>query len=198
SRLVEELRLHTADTPHAQMIWYCGPTHTDSALYPISQQLARAAGFDRGDSAATRRDKLGRLLAQYGVAEPLSQAVLADLLAVPAEAGTPLEAMTVEKRKEVTEGALLGIMDRWVASHPVLFVLEDAHWSDPTTLELLDRAISRAVDRAWLILVTARPEYEPPWAGSANVTRLHLGRLNHGDAERICTHLGAEAQLPSV
>jgi class 3 adenylate cyclase/tetratricopeptide (TPR) repeat protein len=198
SRLVEELRRHTADTPHAQTVWYCGPTYTDSALYPISQQLARAAGFGRSDSVAARCDKLGRLLAQYGAVDPLSQAVLAGLLGVPVEAGTPLEAMTVEKRKELTQDALLGIFDRWVPTYPALFVLEDAHWSDPTTLELLDRAISRAADRSWLILVTARPEYEPAWAGHANVTRLPLGRLNRGDAERICAHLGSEAVLPAA
>ncbi len=198
SRLVEELRQRTADPLHPEMIWYCGPTYTDSALHPISQQLAGAAGFDRSDSAVTRRDKLGRLLTQYGVAEPLSQGVLADLLGVPAEAGTGLEAMTVEKRKEIMESALLGIMDLRAAAHSALFVLEDAHWSDPTTLELLSRAISRSMDRPWLILVTARLEYEPTWIGQANVTRLHLDRLNRGDAERICSHLGSESPLPAA
>lgn len=198
SRLVEELRLHTADTPHAQTMWYCGPNTADSAQYPISQQLARAAGFDRSDSAATRRDKLSRLLAQVGALDPLSQAVLADLLGIPAEATTPIEAMTPEKRKEHTQDALLGLMDRWASNHPAMFVLEDAHWSDSTTLEFLDRAIGRAVDRRWLILVTARPEYQPPWAGLENVTHLRLGRLDHGDAERVCAHLGSEAVLPAA
>jgi class 3 adenylate cyclase/tetratricopeptide (TPR) repeat protein len=198
SRLVEELRRHTADTRHAQMIWYSGSNHGDSALYPISQQIVRAAGFDRGDSAATRRDKLGRLLARYGTPEPLSQAVFDDLLGIPAEAVTPIAAMTPEKRKEVLQDVLLGTMDRLAPAHPALFVLEDAHWSDSATLELLDRAIARAADRCWLIVVTARPEYEPPWTARANVTHLRLGRLDPGDAERLCAHLGAEAVLPAA
>jgi class 3 adenylate cyclase/tetratricopeptide (TPR) repeat protein len=197
SRLVEELRRRTADVRDAQTMWYCGPTHSDSALYPVSQQIARAAGFDAGDSIATRRDKLGRLLAQYGAAEPLSQAVFADLLGLPSEQATPIEAMTPEKRKEVTQDALLGIMDRWTTSHPALFVLEDAHWSDSATLGLLDRTIARAADRHWLILVTARPEYQPAWAGHANVTHLRLGRLDRGDAERLCVHFGPDL-LPAA
>src|SRR5205814_196353 len=73
SRLAEELRQRTADRRHLQLIWYCGPTYTDSALYPISQQIAGAAGFDRGDSAAVRRDKLAKLLSQLGALAPLSQ-----------------------------------------------------------------------------------------------------------------------------
>jgi class 3 adenylate cyclase/tetratricopeptide (TPR) repeat protein len=198
SRIVEELRRHAAETPHAQMIWYCGPTYTDSALQPVSQQIARVAAFDRSDGAAKRRDKLGSVLAQYGVAGPLSQAVLADLLGVPAEAETPVDAMTPDKRKEVTQDTLLGIMDQLATSRPAMFVLEDAHWSDSTTLELLDRAIRNAAERRWLIVVTARPEYQPSWTRHANVTHLRLGRLDRGDAERICVHLGSEALPPDA
>jgi class 3 adenylate cyclase/tetratricopeptide (TPR) repeat protein len=198
SRLIEELRLHTADTPHAESVWYCDPNSSDSALRPISRQLARAAGFGRGDSAATQRNKLGRLLALAGASEPLGQPILADLLGVPAEAVTPVEAMTPEKRKEATQDALLGLMDRWAAARPAMFVLEDAHWSDSTTLDLLDRAIACAADRRWLIVVTARPEYEASWVGRANVTHLRLGRLDRGDAERLCTHLGPEAVLSAA
>src|SRR5207237_10924893 len=98
-------------------------------------------------------DKFGPLLAPYGTPEPLSQAVFDDLVGIPAEAATPIAAMTPEKRKEVMQDVLLGIMDRLAPAHPALFVLEDAHWSDSATLELLDRAIARAADRCWLLVV---------------------------------------------
>ncbi|MBV8700717.1 MAG: AAA family ATPase [Bradyrhizobium sp.] len=196
SRIVEELRRHAAETSHEQMIWYCGPTYADSALQPISQQIARLAAFDRTDSATRRREKLGRVLARYGVASPLSQAVLADLIGVPAEAGTPIDVMTPDKRREVTQDTLLGIMEQLATSRPAMFVLEDAHWSDSTTLELLDRAVRMAAGRRWLIVVTARSEYQPSWTGEANVTHLRLARLDRGDAERICVHLASEA-LPT-
>jgi class 3 adenylate cyclase/tetratricopeptide (TPR) repeat protein len=197
SRLVEELRRRTADTRDLHMIWYCGPNHTDSALYPISQQIARVTGFERGDSVAVKRDKLFRMLARYGTEDALSQAVYADLLGIPAEAATPIEVMTPEKRKQVTQDALLGAMERLAPAHAALFVLEDAHWSDTATLEVLDRAITRSADRRWLIVVTARPEYQPSWTPQANVTHLRLGRLDRGDAERLCAHLGSEGLLPA-
>ena len=197
SRLVEELRAHAADIPHAQVVWHCGPTHGDSALYPIAQQLARAAGFSASDNAAKRPDKLSGLLVRYGETEPLAEAVLGDLLGIPPDARSPLEAMPPEKRREVTLGAVLGMMDRQAGRGPALFILEDAHWSDATTLELLGRAVARAAGRSWLIVVTARPEFQPAWLGQAAVTHINLGRLDRGQAERICAHLGAGSLLPA-
>jgi class 3 adenylate cyclase/tetratricopeptide (TPR) repeat protein len=198
SRLLEKLRQHAFDTPHAQLTWYCGPTDTDSALRPVTRQLARAAGFARGDSATARREKLGRLLAQYGMTEPRIQDILGDLLGIQAGLEAPGEAMTAEKRKEVTLETLLGLVERRAGAQPALIVLEDAHWSDSTTLDLLTRAIGRAVDRPWLILVTARPEFAAPWLGQTHVAHVELGRLNRGDAERICDYIGAAAQLPAA
>ena len=77
-------------------------------------------------------------------------------------------------------------------------MLEDAHWSDSTTLELLDRAIARPRIGDGSFIVTARPDYQPQWVGRANVTHLRLGRLDRGEAERICANLGAEAVLPAA
>jgi predicted ATPase/class 3 adenylate cyclase len=198
SRLAEELRRRIAGVPHGQVVWYCGPTDTDSALHPVIQQLARAAGFERGDLVPARRDKLSALLARQGGTERPVRAVVEDLLGIPPDGGPGLEAMTPEKRREVTLDALLGILDRVAASQPALFVLEDAHWSDSTTLELLDRAVQRSADRSWLLIVTARNEYHPAWTAQANVTHLRLERLDRDDAERICAHLGSGEVLSAA
>jgi class 3 adenylate cyclase len=198
SRLAEELRRRIAGVPHGQAVWYCGPTDTDSALLPVIQQLARAAGFERGDPVAVRRDKLSALLARQGVSEPRVRAVLEDLLGIPPDGGPGLEAMTPEKRREVTQDTMLGIMDHIAASQAAVFVLEDAHWSDSTTLELFDRAVQRSAGRSWLLIVTARNEYQPAWTAQANVTHLRLERLDRDDAERICAHLGSGAVLSAA
>jgi len=198
SSMAEAARRHAGDTPHAQTAWYCGPNQRASALHPISQQLARAAGFERGDDAASRREKLGRLLTRCGVTEPGSLAVLADLLGLPSEPGALIEAMTPEKRKEVTLGTLLALLERSTSRLPALFVFEDAHWSDSASLELLDRAVGRAMQRPWLVIVTARPDYQPPWLGQDHVAHIKLRRLERGEAERICTNLGAEAVLSAA
>ena len=198
SRLVEAARRHAADTAHKETAWYCGPHQTDSALRPITQQLARAAGFERDDDAASRHDKLRRLVAQSGTVDPVNLAVLADLFGIPPQPRMPEEAMTPDKRKAVTLEMLLALLDRTVSKAPALFVFEDAHWSDSTSLEVLNRAIGTASGRSWLIVVTARPDYAPPWLRGDHIVHIKLGRLTRGDAERICVNLGAEAMLPST
>ena len=198
SRLVEAVRRHAADTAHTETAWYCGPHQNDSALRPIMQQLARAAGFDGGDDAAGRYDKLGRLLAHSATDRAAPLAVLADLFGIPPRPGMPDETMTPDKRKAVTLDTLLALLDQTASKAPALFVFEDAHWGDSTSLELLNRAIGLATGRAWLIIVTARPDYEPPWLGRDHVLHIRLGRLTRGDSERICINLGAEAMLPSA
>ena len=198
SRLVEELRAHAADTPHVEVTWSCGPTFTRSALHPIIEQLARGAAFERGDSAEVRRDKLGRLLVQYDATEAASHAVLADMLGIPAASDTPIEAMKPLRRKQVILDTLIGMLDRWASSKPALLILEDAHWADPTTLELIERVIKESAGRPRLILVTARPDHEPPWLDDRDVVCVNLDRLDRGDAERICASLGAGELLPEV
>ncbi len=120
SRLVEELRAYAADIPHQQMIWFCGPNTTDSALYPISQQLTRLAGFERGDSQAACREKLTRLLAQFEVTAPASQAVIADLAGVVLDASPAIDTMTPDKRKEVILETLIEMIEHRAGTGPAL------------------------------------------------------------------------------
>jgi class 3 adenylate cyclase/ATP/maltotriose-dependent transcriptional regulator MalT len=196
SRLIEELRRHAADLPRTEVIWYCAPDRTDSALYPIAQLLSREAGFSRGDTEAARAEKFAAFVAANEVREDLGQAVLADLLGVQLAAAPVLQAATPDKRKEVMRGILLGILNRRGAAGPLLLVLEDAHWCDATTLSVLDQAVNTAAERSWLVVVTARPEYAPAWESETSAVTLDLGRLNGGEAEEICRHLGSETLLP--
>jgi class 3 adenylate cyclase/tetratricopeptide (TPR) repeat protein len=196
SRLTEALRAHVADTQRVQLTWFCGPNSSASALYPVIEQLVHNAGFERGEPADARRAKLARLLTRYGVTAPLSAEVIADLLGLPPDVDQPPEALTPEKRKEVTMDTLLAIVDGWASSNRVLLVAEDLHWADSTTLELLDLLVGRAADRPWLILATARSEFQVGWAGRANFSLIELARLNQGNAERICMDMGANAVLP--
>ncbi len=196
SSLMDAFRARVRETPSVQIAWYCGPNHSQTSLHPISEQLARAAGFERGDSPDLRRDKLFSFLRRHDVSGPLGHAVLADLLAIPPENPDPTEGLTPERRKAVTLDTMLSVMERWAADQPALFIFEDLHWADPTTLELLDLAIRRAVDHPWLILATARPEFEARWSDHADVRDIQLGRLGRDDSERLCESLGAEALLP--
>jgi len=197
TRLVDSFSRHLGDAADARNTWYCAPQYSYSTLHPIVSQLARAAGFDRADDVDTRRVKLGGLLDQYGATAPASHAVLANLLGIPVEADDPVSALIPSKRKALELDTLLAMMDRRAGSQPALFVIEDLHWADPTTLELLERAIQQAAERRWMILATARPEFEANWSEHADITHIQLGRLTRADAARICAELGADALLPA-
>jgi class 3 adenylate cyclase/tetratricopeptide (TPR) repeat protein len=196
SHLVEALRNHVADAPHVQSTWNCGPNTTDSALYPVAEQLARTAGFERGESVDGRRAKLTRLMARFGLTSPLSTAAIADFLGLPPAPSSPLEGLTPDKLKAVTLDALLASLDGWAGHETALLAFEDLHWSDSTTLELLDRVAAKAKGRPWMILATARPEFSNRWTEIVDLLHIELTRLDRGAAERICAHFDAAAALP--
>src|SRR4029077_15524195 len=137
SRLAETAVERLSDDPHIRLRRFCSPHHQDSALFPTISQLERAAGFRRDDRDQQRLDKLEALLAEANA--DLSEAVplIADLLSVPIGNRYPPLSLTPQKRKEKTLRALLAQLEGLAACRPVLMVFEDAHWIDPTSLELL-------------------------------------------------------------
>jgi class 3 adenylate cyclase/predicted ATPase len=177
SRLAQALVERLSGEPHASLRLFCSPHHQDSALYPTISQLQRAAGFRRGDTAAQRLDKLEAMLAP--AIDDLDEAVplLAALLSLPAAERYPPLTLTSQKQKERTLRALVAQVEGLAARQPVLRLFEDAQWSDPTSLELLDLIIGRVPALPVLLIVTFRPEFTPPWAGRRHVTSLVLDRL---------------------
>src|SRR5882724_4444061 len=136
SRIAETILDRLSAEPHTRLRLFCSPHHQDSALYPSITQLERAAGFRRDDTNEQRLTKLEAVLAlaanDLGEAAPL----LADLLSIPTGDRYPALELTSQKRKEKTLQALLVEVEALAARQPVLLVVEDAHWADPTSLEL--------------------------------------------------------------
>jgi len=177
SRLAQTLFEQIAGEAHTRLRLFCSPHHQDSALYPTINQLERAAGFRREDTAYQRLDKLEAVLAQatddLGGAAPL----FAVLLSLPLGERYPPLGLTPQKQKEKTLEALVAQVEGLAARQPVVMLFEDAQWSDPTSLELLDLIIDRALALSLLLIVTHRPEFSPPWAGRPHVSLLALNRL---------------------
>ena len=173
--------------PHLRLRYFCSPYHQDSALFPIIDQLGRAAGFARDDPPASKLEKLEALLA--GAALPDEDvALLADLMSLPASARHPLPNLSPQRKKERTLEALIRQLEGLAHQTPVVAVWEDAHWLDPTSQELLDLTIERVRGLPVLLIVTFRPEFQPPWAGQPQVSVLALNRLDRRD----CTTLIAQ------
>ena len=174
SRAIEALQEDVAHEPHTRIHLQCSPYHRDSALYPVIQHLARAAGFAPADSADARIDKLRVMFARRAASDETAVPLLAELLSIPAGASLAQLSLTPAQRKAATIALLVDEIVRLGESDPVLLVLEDAHWIDPTTLELMTRLADSLSHARLLALVSARPDFAPPWLTRPQATLLTL------------------------
>jgi class 3 adenylate cyclase/tetratricopeptide (TPR) repeat protein len=195
SRLVTAFAEQIANESHISVQYFFSPYHQTSALYPIIRQLGHAAWFQRNDNASTRLDKLGTLLARTATTAE-DAALIADLLSLPASDRYPPLNLSPQQHKNKTFGALLRQLEALTRERPVMMVFEDVHWSDPSSRELLDLTIDRIQELPILILVTFRPEFEPPWTGHSRVTTLVLNRLERPDGTALVRRMLGAQFLP--
>ena len=195
SRLTAALDAHLHGEPHLHLRYFCSPYHQDSAFYPFIDQLGRAAGFARDDTAAARLEKLAASLA---CAAPPGDdfALLADLLSLPASRHHALANLSPQRKKEETLQALVRQLESLARRQPVVMIFEDAHWIDPTSRELLDLTVERVRSLPVLLIVTFRPDFQPPWAGQSQVTMLALNRLLRHDRSVLVTQIAGGKALP--
>jgi predicted ATPase len=193
ARALEE-RLHSE--PHLLLSYFCSPYHQDSALFPFIDQLGRASGFARDDIPAARLEKLEALLAH---ATPGGEdvAFLADLMSLPASEPHSLPNLTPQRKKERTLDTLIRQLESLARLQPVVVVFEDAHWIDATSRDLLDLIIGRVRRLSVLLIVTFRPEFQPPWTGQEQVTMLALNRLDRRDRTVLVAQIADGKALPS-
>jgi class 3 adenylate cyclase/predicted ATPase len=176
SRLTAALLERLANEPHTRLRYFCSPQHTDSAFHPIINQMARAAGLEHDDPTTAKLDKLDALLAQTSTSRQ-DAALLAELLSLSNDGRYPALDLASQPRRQKTLDALSLQLEVLTRSSPVLMIFEDAHWADPTSLEVFSRAVNRIAMLRVLLIVTFRPEFEPPWVGGPYVTAVTLNRL---------------------
>jgi class 3 adenylate cyclase/predicted ATPase len=197
SRLTAALVESLAPEPHTRLRYFCSPQHTDSAFYPIIGQMARAAGLTHDESAKAKLDKLDALLAQSSTSVEHA-ALFAEMLSLPNDGRYPsLDALTAEQRRQRTLEALSSKMEALARQNPVLMIFEDAHWADPTSLEVFSRFVERIAMLRVLLLVTFRPDFEPPWIGRPHVTALTLNRLAQREVGAIIDRVVGNEALSS-
>ena len=196
SRLTAALLEGVAAEPNTRLRYFCSPQHTDSAFYPIVGQMERAAGFAYDDTPRQKLDKLDALLAQ--TATPAQDAALfADLLSLPNDGRYPALELAPQQRRQKTMEALSLQMEALTRKRPVLMIFEDAHWTDPTSLEAFGRAVDRIRTLRVLLIVTYRPEFEPPWIGRPHVTALTINRWAERDIDAMIDGVVGNKHLPA-
>jgi class 3 adenylate cyclase/tetratricopeptide (TPR) repeat protein len=198
SRLVRSLIERLPDEPHIRLRYYCSPHRTNSALFPLIDQLERAAGFRPEDTAEQRLDRLEAVLGE--ATDDLAEVVplLAALLSIPvAPRYRPVD-LTPEARKLGTFDALIGRIVGLAERRPLVMVLEDAHWIDPTSSELFELIVDRIQHLPVLLLITFRSEFAPPRTGHTHVTSLTLSRLGQRQGTQMVERLTGKPLPPEV
>lgn len=196
SRLTAAVLECLAAELHTRLRYFCSAQHTDSALYPIVGQMERAAGLSHDDTPEMKLDKVNSVLAQTSTSAQDS-ALLAEMLSLPNDGRYPGLDLAPEQRRQRTLEALVSQVAGLAHHNPVLMIFEDAHWIDPTSLEVLGRIVDRIATLKVLLIVTFRPEFAAPWVGQPHVTSLTLNRLGQREAAAIIARLVDNKQLPA-
>ena len=184
SRLTETLLERVAPEPHKRLRYFCSPQHTDSALYPLIAQMERAAGLARTDTSRAKLDKLDALLSESSISAPAA-ALFAEMLSLPNDGRYPTIELIPQQRRQKTLEALIAQVEALTHASPVLITCDDAQWTDATTLEVLSRVVDRIAALRVLMIMTFRPEFEPPWIGLPHVTVLTLNRLTRREVANM-------------
>jgi TOMM system kinase/cyclase fusion protein len=198
SRLVQVLMEQVAAEPQAWLTpCQCSPYHQNTALYPLIELLERVVlRFEREESPEQKLRKLEGFLVQYGLSLAETVPLFAALLSLPLTADYAPLTMSPEQQKQKTFHALLTILLRIAAQQPVLFVMEDLHWVDPSTLEWLSLLVDQGPTARILTLLTFRPDFSPPWTGRSHLTQVTLSRLPRRQAAELTSRVAHGKALP--
>ena len=196
SRLAAAVLERLATEPHTRLRYFCSPQHTDSALHPFIAQMERAAGLAYDDKPRAKLDKLDAVLARTSTSTQ-DAAIFAEMLSLPNDGRYPVLALTPEQRRQRTLEALTSQLEALTRQQPVLMIFEDVHWIDPTSLELLSRAVDRIATLRGLLIVTFRLEFEPPWIGRPHVMALTVNRLARREIDAMIDRVVSNKPLPA-
>jgi class 3 adenylate cyclase/predicted ATPase/tRNA A37 threonylcarbamoyladenosine biosynthesis protein TsaE len=195
SRMTAALLERLTPEPHIRLRYFCSPQHTDSPLYPIISQMERAARFTHTDTEQLKLDKLDAVLALASTSKQ-DAALFAEMLSLPNDGRYPALELDPQQRRQKTLEALFAQVETFARKNPVLMIFEDAHWTDPTSLEAFGRTVDRIKSLGVLLIVTYRPEFEPPWIGRPYVTALMINRLAERDIATIIDRVAGNKGLP--
>lgn len=199
SRLVRALTEHAAE----QQAWLtpcrASPYHQDTALYPFIDLFERVVLRSQPTEGPTDKvRKLEGFLVQSGLSLDMAMPPLCALLSIPPPAEYAVEDLPPDQQKRRTLEALQAILFRRAAQQPVLFVVEDLHWIDPTTVELLTVLVERVHTAPILAVLTCRPDFHAPWSKGANVTEMDLSRLVPSEAAELTRRVAHGKALPDT
>jgi predicted ATPase len=190
------LKSHVQQEPHVLLHHQCSPYHSQSAFFPVIEQIEHAAQLTAREADADKIAKLKAYLPRL-TESPIDPVLLiATLLSIPAENHRELSGLTPQQIKNRTTSTLVDMLLAFSIQGPTLCVFEDAHWLDPSTLELLELIISRIDHARVLLIVSCRPEFRPAWITRANTTMHSLTRLSQTEVKTMIRDLLRGGSMP--
>jgi class 3 adenylate cyclase/predicted ATPase len=198
SRLVMVLKEHVSQEHDAWIVeCHCSPFHKNSAFYPVIDLFERVfLSYNREDSPVEKLRKLEKFLSQYGFSLEQMVPLFLSLLSIPFCGGYQPSNLASERQKQKIIEAILSVLLRRAEKQPVLFVVENMHWIDPSTLELIDLIVNQEPHNKFLSLLTFRPEFIPPWGIHSHLFAVSLGSLTRQQTRTIVEHVSGGRALP--
>lgn len=197
SRLVHELKSYIQKEPHLLLLHQSSPYHSQSAFFPIIEQIEQAANLGARESDANKIAKLQAYLSAAPGGSREQLLLIANLLSISVENDGNLARLTPQQIKNRTIDSLVDMLLQFSLRHPTVCIFEDAHWLDPSTLELLELAVTRIDRSRVLLVVSCRPEFRPAWIGHPNITTHSLTRLSHSEVKNMIRDLVRDENIPS-
>jgi class 3 adenylate cyclase len=196
SRLLHELKSYIQQEPHVSLHHQCSPYHSQSAFFPVIAQIEQAAQLTAREAGADKIAKLKAYLPRSTDSSIEPVLLIAKLLSIPAENHLELYGLTPQQIKNRTISTLVDMLLAFSIQRPTLCIFEDAHWLDPSTLELLELIISRIDHARVLLIVSCRPEFRPAWITHADTTMLSLTRLSQTEVKAMIRDLLRGGSMP--
>ena len=196
SRLLYELKSHIQEEPHLFLLHQCSPYHSQSAFFPVIEQIEQAAQITAREADADKIAKLQAYLPRLSDSSTEPLLLIARLLSISVENHREQLELTPQQIKNRTINALVDMLLAFALQRPTVCVFEDAHWLDPSTLELLELIISRIDHARVLLIVSCRPEFRPTWVGHPSITIHSLTRLSHTEVKNMIRDLLRGGSVP--
>jgi class 3 adenylate cyclase/predicted ATPase/DNA polymerase III delta prime subunit len=197
SRLLHELISHIQKEPHFLLLHQSSPYHGQSAFFAVIEQIQQAASLSTRDADADKIAKLRAYLPRSTDGSNAAFLLIANLLSIPFENDREFSKLTPQQIKNRTISALVDLLSQFSLQRPTVCIFEDAHWLDPSTLELLELLVTRTGPARVLIVVSGRPEFRPAWLAHPNITTHSLTRLSQSEVKKMIRDLVVGENIPS-
>jgi len=197
SRLVQVMKDRVIGEQHTRIESRCSPYHQNTALYPVIDHLQRFLEFRSEDSPQEKLIKLENTLERYDFSLQEVVPLFAPLLSLPLPDHYESPKLTPQRQKQKALEALIEWLFREAENQPVIRIVEDLHWIDPSTLEYLSLLVEQVPTAPILTLLTFRPDFIPPWTIRAHITQITLNRLSQKQARVMSERLSRGKTLPS-